>query len=107
MSSDSLNFALVPPISSSLILLLTRLLTSHNTNLVDVSRISVQGLDSFGRVVQLVGGQVVAEVQLVDAVMDVAAAGQPVRLEGGDDGFADVLVALVLENEDSVQMDNK
>ena len=86
---------------------MTRLFTSRNTNLVDVSRISVQGLDSFGRVVQLVCGQVKAEVQLVDAVMDVAAAGQPVRLEGGDDGFADVLVALVLENEDPVQMDNK
>ena len=72
------------------------------SNLVDVGRVSTQGLDCLGREVQLFGGHVEAEVDLVGAVVAVAvaAAGQLVRLEGGDNGLADVLVALVLEQND-------
>jgi len=72
-------------------------------NLVDVGRVSTQGLDCLGREVQLFGSHVEAEVDLVGAVVAVAvaAAGQLVRLEGGHHGLADVLVALVLKGVDS------
>ena len=86
---------------SKLNLMNIRIIVSRNIHLVDIGRLATQGLDGFGRAVELVRGQVEAEVELSDAVVAFAAARQPVGLEGRDDGLADVLVALVLEMERS------